>query len=81
VLKLSKIWEPRPLHIAVVEILEKKGSIVDVDLHQELKRSYGDVSFRELNETLMKLEIRGVIRVSKLMRGKRMIELACGSAG
>jgi hypothetical protein len=64
------------MSLAIVEIVEKKGPLTDIDLHKELKASFGDVSFRELNRNLMNLEIGGILRVSRLMRGKRQVELA-----
>jgi len=72
---LSRVWSPRPLSLAIVEVLEKKGAMTDIDLHKELKEDFGEVSFRELNRDLMKLELGGVIWVSRLMRGKRQVEL------
>jgi len=47
----------------------------DVDLEKEVKSNFGEVSFRELNRELMKLELAGVLWVSRLMRGKRLVEL------
>src|SRR5207245_6661933 len=73
---LNNIWSPRPMSLAIVEIVEKKGPLTDIDLHKELKASFGEVSFRELNRNLMNLEIGGVLRVTRLMRGKRQVELA-----
>ena len=72
---MQKVWSPLPLHIAVIELLHKKGSYIDVELLKELRKFYGDLSFRELNDALMRLELRGVIRVSRLTRDKRNIEL------
>ena len=72
---MSKVWSPRPLSLAIVEVLEKKGALTDIDLLKELKSDFGDVSFRELNRDLMKLELTGIIWVSRLMRGKRHVEL------
>ncbi len=72
---MSKVWSPRPIELAIVEVLEKKGALTDLDLQKELKSSYGEVSFREVNSNLMKLEIIGVLRVSRLMKGKRQVEL------
>jgi hypothetical protein len=63
------------MSLAIVEILEKKGSMSDVDLEKEVKSNFGEVSFRELNRELMKLELAGVLWVSRLMRGKRLVEL------
>ena len=64
------------MSLAIVELVEKKGPLTDIDLHKELKASFGEVSFRELNRNLMKLELNGVLRVSRLMKGKRQVELA-----
>lgn len=72
---MSKVWSPRPLSLDIVEYLEKKGPISDVDLQKEMKVSFGDVSFRELNKNLMKLELAGILRVTRLMKGKRQVEL------
>lgn len=72
---MSRVWSPRPLSLAIVEVLEKKGAMTDIDLHKELKDDFGEVSFRELNRDLMKLELGGVLRVTRLMRGKRQVEL------
>jgi hypothetical protein len=63
------------MSLTIVEILEKKGSMSDVDLEKEVKSNFGEISFRELNRELMKLELAGVLWVSRLMRGKRLVEL------
>ena len=62
--------------LVIVETLTRKGAMTDVELQKELKDDFGDVSFRELNRDLMKLEVQGLIRVSRLMKGKRQVELA-----
>jgi hypothetical protein len=49
--------------------------MTDIDLQKELKSNFGEVSFRELNTSLMRLEMAGVLRVSRLMKGKRQVEL------
>ena len=72
---MSKVWSPRPVELSVVEILEKKGALSDVELLKELKSNFGEISFREMNTTLMRLELSGVVWVSRLMKGKRQVEL------
>lgn len=72
----ERIWSPRPLHLAIVELLRKEGTLTDAELLKDLKDSFGELSSRELNKALMKLEISGLIRVSRLMKGKRSVELA-----
>ncbi len=63
------------MSLAIVEVLEKKGPVTDIDLQKELKSNFGEVSFRELNRELMKTELAGVLRVSRLMKRKRQVEL------
>ena len=63
------------MSLSIVEILEKKGPMTDIDLLKQLKSDLGDVSSRELNGELMKLELAGILRVSRLTKGKRQVEL------
>lgn len=72
---MNKVWGPRPLNLAVVEALQRKGPITDEDLLDEVKESYGELSFRELNSALLRLELNGILRVTRLMKGKRRVEL------
>jgi len=76
---MNKIWGPRPLNLAVVEALQRKGPLTDGDLLDQVKESYGEISFRELNSVLLKLEINGILRVSRLMKGKRRVELVAST--
>ena len=73
---LSKIWRIKPLHTVIIEFLRgKRGAIIDTELFKALKKDDRDLSFRALNKTLMKLEIEGLIHVSRLTENKRHIEL------
>ena len=73
---MTKYWRPLPLHTCVVEILLKKGgALTDTELYQALRKSYGDLSLRELNKTLMRLEIEGIIHVFRLTKNIRRVEL------
>lgn len=72
---MGKIWGPIPPQLAIVEVLEKKGATTDTELLKEVEDVYGEICFRELNELLLKLEVTGIIRVSRLMKGKRRVEL------
>ncbi len=63
------------MSLAIVEFLGKKGSVTDIDLQKELNSNFGETSFRELNRELMKLELAGILWVSRLTKGKRLVEL------
>ena len=70
-----KTWKPHPLYMTIVEILEKKGPLTDLELFDALKESYDDIGFGDVNRTLMEMEINGKIHVSTLARGRRRVEL------
>ena len=73
---MEKVWGPRPLQLFVLDVIGRKGPLTDDELLRELKSGKEDVSFRELNRILMKLEVNGFIRVSRQMKGKRRVEMA-----
>jgi hypothetical protein len=58
-----------------VEILERKGSLTDMELYDLIKETHGAAGFGDLNKTLMRLEIQGKVYVSTLAKGKRRVEL------
>ncbi|HUK50281.1 MAG TPA: hypothetical protein VLV18_04540 [Terriglobales bacterium] len=73
---MEKVWGPRPVQLYVLDIIERKGPLTDDELLREIKSGKEDLSFRELNRILLKLEVNGLIRVSRQMKGKRRVELA-----
>jgi DNA-binding PadR family transcriptional regulator len=73
---LEKVWGPRPLQLYVLDVIGRKGPLTDDELLREIRNGKEDLSFRELNRILMKLEVNGIIRVSRQMKGKRRVELA-----
>ncbi len=73
---MNKVWGPRPLQLFVLELIGRKGPLTDDELLRELRNGKEDLSFRELNRILMKLEVNGLVRVSRQMKGKRRVEIA-----
>jgi len=73
---LDKVWGPRPLQLYVLEAVGRKGPLTDDELLRELRNGKEDLSFRELNRILLKLEVNGLVRVSRQMKGKRRVEIA-----
>lgn len=59
----------------MVEALERKGSLTDIELYNLLKEDYETLGFETFNQTLMNMEIKGNVYVSALMKGKRLVEL------
>jgi Fe2+ or Zn2+ uptake regulation protein len=73
---LPGLWTIQPLHTTVVEILYKKGgALTDIELYNAVEKTYGKLSYRELNKTLMRLEVNGIIHVSHLTKNKKRVEL------
>lgn len=71
----TKTWKSHPLYTTIMEILEKKSSMTDVELYNLIRDAHGEAGFGDLNKTLMRLEIQGKIYVSTSTKGKRMVEL------
>jgi len=69
------VWGPRPLQLSVIDMIGRKGPLTDDELLREIRNGKEDMSFRELNRILMKLEVTGIVRVSRQMKGKRRVEL------
>jgi len=60
----------------MIEILDKKGSMNDMELFEAVRVFYKDVGFNDVNKTLMKMELSGLVSVSSLTKGKRLVQLA-----
>jgi DNA-binding PadR family transcriptional regulator len=73
---LEKVWGPRPIQLFVLDVIGRKGPLTDDELLRELRNGKEDMSYRELNRILLKLEVNGLVRVSRQMKGKRRVELA-----
>ena len=72
---MDRIWGPKPLQLSVLDVIGREGPLTDDELLREIRNGKVDLSFRELNGILMKLEVNGLVRVSRQMKGKRRVEL------
>lgn len=72
---MEKVWGPRPVQLFVLDVIGRKGPLTDDELLREIRNGKEDLSFRELNRILLKLEVNGFVRVSRQMKGKRRVEL------
>ena len=68
-------WQVQPVYATVIEILEEKGSITDAELFEVLKAFYKEIGFDDLNKTLMRMEVTGLISVSSLAKNRRLVQL------
>ena len=60
----------------VVEVLGRGGAQEFDDLLRQVQKYQGGVNETEFGKTLMEMEIQGLVRVTRMTRGKRRIELA-----
>jgi Fe2+ or Zn2+ uptake regulation protein len=60
----------------IVELLERNGALKFDELYKRVRKSEKELSDNDLNSLLMKMEIQGLVRVYRIPRGKRRIELA-----
>ncbi|MHA2174521.1 MAG: hypothetical protein ACXACP_12510 [Candidatus Hodarchaeales archaeon] len=68
-------WRPFPLTFSIMNIVERReGIILEDDLVRLLESDVGEISERELNRALMKLEIEGLIHVQSIKKNQRVIK-------
>lgn len=60
----------------IVDTLRRTGPLKFADLFKRTKKQHSGFSEDHLNTLLMRMEIRGIVRVYRLPKGKRRIELA-----
>lgn len=65
-----------PIHTAIVELLAKNPSgLTDREIYEELKEQYEELSFNQLMKILLKLEINGIVRVTRYQKETMKVEL------
>ena len=62
--------------VKLIELLERNGALKFDDLYKRVKKSHNGFTEDDLNTLLMKMEIKGLVKVYRIPRGKRRIELA-----
>lgn len=60
----------------IIELLERNGALKFDDLQKRVKKSFSSFNEEDLNILLMKMEIQGLVKVYRIPRGKRRVELA-----
>ena len=63
---------------AIVEALDRNGAQEMEDLYKTVQKLHDDIDNRFFEETLLSLEIQGLIRVYNTARDKRRVELVKG---
>jgi len=65
-----------PLHTAIVELLAKNSSgLTDVEIYEKLREQYEELNFNQLMKILLKLEINGIVRVTRYQKDTLKVEL------
>jgi hypothetical protein len=60
----------------IIELLERNGALNFNDLYKRTKQKHSRFTENDLNKFLMRMEIQGLVKVYRIPRGKRRIELA-----
>ena len=60
----------------VVEALGRGGAQEFNDLFKQVQKYQSDINETEFNKILMEMEIQGLIRVTRMTKGRKRIELA-----
>ncbi len=72
----GKLWSPTPLkNLIIYALIRNKGVVLDSELLRLLQKDYHDLSEAKLSQTLMQLEVPGIINVTRITKSKRRIEL------
>jgi hypothetical protein len=73
---MNGVWNATPMIDSIIFALKKnKGVMVDQELLKVLKNEYKYVNQKELQEILLKLEVLGIVNVSRIVKNKNRIEL------
>lgn len=73
---MSKYWNPQPIHTLIIEALQKKnGTMTGKELYRALTEINESISLSDMNESLMKLEVDGLVHVFSLTKNKNRVEL------
>ena len=60
----------------IVEALGKTGALTVDSLYKRVKKLHGDPGSKYFDDTLMKMELQGLIKVYGISKDKRRVELA-----
>ena len=73
---MTDLWPVVPLQTLIVESLSRAdNAMFDDELQRVIQSTYGDLTRRELNKALMRLELNGLIHVSVVTKQRRRVEL------
>ena len=61
---------------SIVELLQRTGPLKYEDLFKRIKKTNSEFNEADLNTQLMRMEIQGLVKVYRIPRGKRRVELA-----
>jgi len=60
----------------IIELLDRNTALKFDDLLKRTKKRHSGITKMALDQTLMEMEIRGLVRVYRMPKGKRRIERA-----
>lgn len=77
---MTELWPVVPLQTLIIEGLSRDNAVMfDDELQRVIQATYCDLTRRELNKALMRLELNGLIHVSVVTKRRRRVELMLSS--
>ena len=66
----------RLIPTTIFEALDRSGALTADSLYKRVKKIHGDPGSKYFDDTLMTMELQGLIRVYGMSKDKRRVELA-----
>ncbi len=66
----------RLIPTTIFEALGRSGALTSDSLYKRVKKIHGDPGSKYFNDTLMTMELQGLIKVYSMSKDKRRVELA-----
>ena len=66
----------RLIPTTIFEALDKSGALTSDSLYKRVKKLHGDPGSKYFDDTLMTMELQGLIKVYRMSGDKRRVELA-----
>jgi hypothetical protein len=70
------LMNDRLIQTSIVEALDRSGALTMDSLYKRVKKLHGDPGSKFFNDTLMTMELQGLINVYSMSKDKRRVELA-----
>jgi len=75
----SKVWRSEKIDLIIMDFLKKHGTMKERELLRAISQLIKGLSYEEFLKALMRLELRGLVRVTYHKKTMKLISLAKNS--